>query len=266
MATKCNNSFGIVNKIPLLEKYCTPAQKLFLNNTANFCYYKKDTLIFKENFPAFGIFFIESGIVALSKECNFEKKQYMRFVKDGELFGYRGSILENSTYRLSAYAFENSKIYYVNQNEFNKVLNENNELHFNILLNYANELEKIETDFCNHITMNTREKVAEALLTIYKIFECKESKAINVSFCKAIPRKDIADIAGISVGKTINKIAEFRAEKILSTRGSKITILNLDKLNAVVSKFHITNKTAISFNNEYHKLKGADHNDELKIA
>lgn len=229
------STYDIVSKIPILEKYCTPEQKSFLNQNANCCVHKKNTLILHENFPAYNIFFVESGIVALWKENIFSKRQYIRFIKEGELFGYRGSAINNSTYRLSASAFEDSRIYYISKKDFALVLNENSELHLHIMLSYVKALENIETCFCFQITMNTREKIAEALLTIYKLFGCNIQ---SDPFCKSMPRKEIAEIAGISLGKTINTLSEFREEKIIDTHGSNITLLKFDKLKEIVAAYH----------------------------
>jgi len=226
---------GIVSKIHLLQKYCTPEQQLFLNKVATPCFYRKDDLVFHENFPAHNIYFVSSGFVALWKQTIFSKKQYIRFVREGELFGYRGSAIENPTYRLSASTFEDAIIYSILKKDFAIVLKENPELHFKIISRYVKELEKVETAFCYHITMNTREKVAEALLKIYTIFGGNNAPA---PFKKAMLRKDIADIAGVSTGKTINMLSDFRSEKIVDTCGSEITFLNIDKIKEIVAAYH----------------------------
>ncbi|MBI4931452.1 MAG: Crp/Fnr family transcriptional regulator [Bacteroidetes bacterium] len=233
-----HNSFpcDIVSKNHLLEKYCTPVQKLFLNKSAICTRQKKDDIIFHEHFPATQIYFVLSGVVGLWKENIYLKKQYIRFIKEGELFGFRGSSMENiSSYRLSASAFEDAQICQIPKEDFAHVLKENPALHLNILLTYVKELEKIEQSFCHQASMNTREKVAEALLTIHKAFGCNGNGA---PFCKKVLRGDIADIAGISTGKTINLLSEFRAENIIATCGSTITMLQPDKLKEIVAEYH----------------------------
>lgn len=230
-----SSSCDLVSKIPLLEKYCTEIQKSFLNKSAVCCRHKKDDLIFHEDSPSYNVFFVLSGIIGLWKVNIYSKKQYIRFAKEGELFGFRGGTMENTSYRLSASAFEDSEICYVRKEDFAQVLKENPELHFNILLTYVKGLEKIETNFCYQACMNTREKIAEALLTIHKMFG---GNGNGTPFSKNISRKDIADIAGISEGKTINTLTEFRAEKIIDTRRSTISFLRPDKLKEIVEQYH----------------------------
>lgn len=235
-----SSSSDMVSKIHLLAKHCTEVQKSFLNQAAAYFSHKKDDLIFHETFPAYNVYFVLSGIVSLWKENIYSKKQYIRFVKEGELFGFRGSVMETPTYRLSATAFEDSEICHIRKEKFVQVLQENPELHFNILLSYVKELEKIENNFCNNISMNTREKVAEALLIIHGIFNDKQkAQTTNQAlFSKNILRRDIADIAGISTGKTINQLTEFRTEGIIAICRSTITLLNPDKIKEIVEKYH----------------------------
>lgn len=210
-------------------------QKSFLNKSSVCSANKKDDLIFHEHFPSLYIYFVVSGVVSLWKENIYSKKQYIRFVKKGELFGFRGSTMENTTYCLSASAFEDAEICHIPKEDFAQVLKENPNLHFNILLIYVKEIEKIETNFCFQASMNAREKIAEALLTIHNIFGCNGNGS---SFSKKISRRDIADIAGISTGKTINLLTEFRTENIISTCGKTITLLNFDKLKEIVAEYH----------------------------
>src|SRR3990172_3599867 len=230
------SSCDFVNGNPLLVKYCTPEQKYFLQKEVVYSNYKKDDLIFHEHQPAFTIFYICSGTVELWKEGIYSPKQVIRFAKAGDLIGYRGVILENAQYHLSATALENTGICSVEKNIFTKVLKENPELNSNILLTYTKELEKIETRLRDLTNMNVREKVAEALLIIQDAFGNKNDNGIPHAI--SLSRQDIASVAGTSEGRTIKQIAEFRNEKILTGNGKKIIILQPDKLKEVVAKFH----------------------------
>jgi len=219
----------------LLQKYCTPEQKYFLEKEIIPCNYKKDDFIFHEHQTAFNVFFISSGIVELWKEGIYTNKQVIRFAKGSDILGYRGIILENSKYQLSASALVDSKCYSIEKNVFAKVLKENPELNSHILLTYTKELEKVETRLRDLVIMNVREKVAEALLILYQTFtNKKDSDILNLP----LSRQTIADVAGTSKGRVIKQIAEFRDENILTGNGKKVIILRPDKLKEIVKRFH----------------------------
>ena len=244
----CNlSSCDFVNRNLLLKEYCTPEQKSFLEDEVVCCNYKKDDLIFHEHETAFTVFFICSGIVELWKEGIYTPKQVIRFAKDGDLLGYRGIIMENSQYQLSATALKDSRICSVEKNIFTKVLKENPELNSHILLIYTKELEKIETRLRDLANMNVREKVAEALLILHNTFATEEDNAaLNIP----LSRQSIADVAGISKGRVIKQIAEFRDENILTGNGKKIIVLCPNKLKEIVKRFHeyiIFNITTLLF-------------------
>ena len=229
------SSFDFIGRNYLLQKYCTPEQKSFLMKEVIHCNYKKDDLIFHEHQPAFNVFFICSGIVELWKEGIYTPKQVIRYVKEGDLVGCRGIIMENFQYQLSASALEDSKICSVEKNVFAKVLKENPELNSHILQTYTKELEKVETRLRDLANMNVREKVAEALLILCCTLAIKDDKtAMNIP----LSRQTIADVACTCKGRVIKQIAEFRDEKILIGRGKKIIILRPDKLKEIVRRFH----------------------------
>ena len=234
-----------INNNELLRKFCTPEQKEYLGKNAVCCNYRKGDLIFHENHPAFSVFFIVSGKVELWKEAIYAQKQVIRFAMNGDLIGYRGAIMKNANYQLSATTLEDSVICSIEKNVFAKVLSENATLNHQILLNYINELEKVESRLRNLVNMNVREKVAEALLilqeTIIRPEEIigKEHKNPDQEGIRIpLSRQTIADVAGTCMGRVVKQIAEFRSEKILSGRGKNIVILKPEKLKDIVMRFH----------------------------
>ncbi len=235
-----------INNNELLKKYCTPGQRSILNENAIRCTYRRGDMVFHENHPASNVFFVESGKVELWKEALYTQKQVVRFAGEGDLMGYRGSILSNSNYYLSATVLEDSKICSVDKTIISTVLKENTELNLKIMLNYINELEKVEDRLKNMVSMNVREKVAEALLLLQNALTRKGATAEQEEGGRGkeeihipVSRQTIADVAGTCLGRVVKQIAEFRSEEILAGRGKKITLLRPDKLEEMVARFHL---------------------------
>jgi CRP/FNR family transcriptional regulator len=239
------SAVDFVNKNSLLQKYCTQEQKAVLKKNAVCCNYRKGDMIFHEHHPAFSIYFVISGKVELWKEAIYTQKQVIRFAGEGDLIGYRGAIMKNADYQLSATALEESLVCSVEKNIFSKILKENSELNLAILMTYINELEKVESRLRNLVNMNVREKVAEALLILQDALIKKDTKAIANSAdinsdgsIIPVSRQTIADVAGTCLGRVVKQIAEFRSEKIITGRGKKISLLKPEKLKEMVSRFH----------------------------
>src|ERR1035437_6194429 len=214
-------SFDFSSRNYLLKKFCTPEQKTFLEKKAVYCNYKKDDLIFYEHFPAFNIFFVCSGKIALWKEDMHIRKNITRFAKEGDFLGYRGSFIGNYTYRFSASAMEDSILCSVAKDALEEVLKVNHELNLNFLVSYLKELEMDESRLHAIANMNAKEKVAEALLIISDAFSDRQTLPTdgenNTPLSFSICRKELGAVAGLCEGKTIKQLSEFRDEKILNT-------------------------------------------------
>lgn len=228
------SSCAFVNKNPLLQKYCTPEQKLFLEKHSICSYYKKGQVIFSETQQAREIFIICSGKVTKWKKGIHTHNLIIQFAKDGDILGYRGC-LENSCYHLSANALADSQICSIDKEPFFKVMEDNLELHFNILLAYTRDLHNEETRLRNMAEMNVREKVAEALLTIQNTFGAmKNEQTLNIE----LSREELASVAGISTDRVIKQLSEFRTEKLLTIKGKKITLLQPAQIIGIVGAYH----------------------------
>ncbi|HSI90880.1 MAG TPA: helix-turn-helix domain-containing protein, partial [Adhaeribacter sp.] len=68
--------------------------------------------------------------------------------------------------------------------------------------------------------------VAEALLLVAKQYKENPDKKTEMS----ISRDNLASIVGASKEAVIRTLADFKDEKLVDLSGSKITILNQDKL------------------------------------
>jgi CRP-like cAMP-binding protein len=76
-----------------------------------------------------------------------------------------------------------------------------------------------------------RERLAEALLLLQKTYQQEAGQ--EGSFTIFISREDLASIAGTAKETTIRLLSEFKDEKIISSKGSSITILDQHKLYAI---------------------------------
>lgn len=172
------NNCNIINKIPLLKNYCTEEQK-FLIKESCVCYnYKEGEIIFREHFPLTHIAFVLSGAVGLWKENHHSDKQFLSFAKKGDLFGFRSIEDKNNTYYNSAIAFEDSSICLLSKDIYNNLLLENHKFRLKIILYYVKKLENIRENYSNHAHMNSKEKIADALLQIYSLSERKKKKSL----------------------------------------------------------------------------------------
>jgi len=230
--SSCSDS---INLNPILREYCTPLQKKLLEETKNCLLVKKGQVIFYENHPVSGIYIIYSGKVKLWKEGIHRHEQIVGFVKEGGLLGYRGCI-ENTKYAVSSTALEDTRLCFIEKDIFFQSLKTNNELHINILLNYVKNLTTIEARLRDMAEMNTREKVADAIIIVYNAFGTEKD---NMTLAVQLARQDIAAVAGISTDQVIKQLSMLKQDGIIETLKKEIKILNLEALKDIITLYGI---------------------------
>lgn len=217
-----------------LIKHCSDQSLNLLNLNKSFTRYKKGDFIFGEGSPVYGIFIIFSGKVKVFNTGINEKKQVVRLAGDGHLIGHRA--LGGKYYSVSAIALEDTLLCFIETKIFTHILRNDAELTYQLMLFYADELRNAEARMKNLGQMTVREKVAEALLIVKKIFGTEKE---NRTFLDVLlNRNDLAEIAGIRTDQLIRTLSEFRNEKIISLQNKKIEILNSEKLFKLISPFY----------------------------
>ena len=73
---------------------------------------------------------------------------------------------------------------------------------------------------------SVRKRVAESLIYLKKKFEEEGQESFEMS----ISREDLANIVGTSPESVIRTLSDFKEEKLIEIKASKIKLLEVDKL------------------------------------
>lgn len=221
-----------VNHNCLLQHYLSKelAPLIYENKTIIKC--KKDQQIFLEGMPVVGIYFLLSGKVKIYKSGTNEKQQVIRLVKPGDILGHRG-IGSRNIYPVGACALEDSMVCFMETKIFFDVLHKEPDLTFQLMLFYADELQKMEASVRNQALMTIREKVANTLLMIIGVFGLTGDNKIDAQ----LSRQDIAEIAGTNKEQVSRFLSEFQRDKIISMKVKNIKIINIEKLKHLISEY-----------------------------
>ncbi|MCC6383923.1 MAG: Crp/Fnr family transcriptional regulator [Bacteroidia bacterium] len=194
---------------------------------------KKGQQIFFEGAPVTGIFFILEGKVKVFKSGINGRQQIVRLARSGDILGHRG-FGGNNIYPVGASTLEDSKICFIESSVFFNTLKNEPELAIQLLLFYAEELKTTETKLRNQAQMTIREKITDALLYIYERYHVDGDNTLDVH----LSRQDIADLAGTNREQISRLITEFEYEGIIKTKGKRIEIIRLNKMQAILTPFH----------------------------
>ncbi|MBK9284535.1 MAG: Crp/Fnr family transcriptional regulator [Sphingobacteriaceae bacterium] len=192
--------------------------------------YAKGEIIFKEKSNPKGIYFVLKGKVKIF-QTNQEAKQSIVYIyKKNDVFGYR-PILAGEQHPVGAMALEKAEVAYIPKEHFLLLLDQSNILAQNLVLLLAEEF----SVWVNRMTIfsqcSVKERMALTLLILEKVFQTdlKQKKTV-INF----NRDDFAAYVGTAKENLVRTLRVFKDEKLISTKGSKIIILNRVKLEEMI--------------------------------
>lgn len=192
---------------------------------------KKGQQFILEGTPVSGLFFIYKGKAKVLKTGIYGKEQILRLVKEGEIIGHRG-FGTRKKYGISAAALEETVLCNFSNETLELMVKKIPKLTYELMLFYAEELNRSETKVKTLAQMTVREKVIDTLLFIHRKFGINHKGSINI----LLSRKEIADYSGTTVEQVIRIISSLKSENLISCKGKLISIINPVALKSEISE------------------------------
>ncbi|GAB7255849.1 Crp/Fnr family transcriptional regulator [uncultured Polaribacter sp.] len=219
----CNSTNCLIHKI----------NENFLDNTTSqntIIKCKRTQQFIIEGAPVNGLFFIKKGTVKVFRTGINGREQIVRFAKACEIIGHRGFGTQEY-YSIGAIAIQDTELYYFSKEYLQKILLENPKFSYEMMLFYANELNRSENKVKSISQMTVRERVIDSLLYIHRKFGDLRG-FLNLP----LSRKEYADYAGTTEEQVIRVFSALKKERLIITKGKKIAINNLQSLKNEISE------------------------------
>lgn len=187
--------------------------------------YRRREFVYEEGAYPQGVFFVSSGKVKSFRANEGGKEYITALFRTGDFFGYV-ALMEEKPYTESAEVLEDSDVCFVPKSDFFSLLHGNAEVSRRFIKMLADDLNEREEQLLRLAYNSVRKRVAEALITINRRYNCDGVGEYSIS----ISREDIAQLAGTATETTIRTLSDFRSESLIDIKGSAITILNHSKL------------------------------------
>lgn len=198
------------------EKYISAKQILKFN---------KGGIIFEDGEIPNGVYFLNKGTAKLSKQGVYGKDQILRFIKEGDLIGYR-SLLCGEDFQAKAEAMTEVEATFLPSDLFLQMLEVAPKFSFVMLQKIAFELGESSNTVTFLAQKTVRERLAEILLLLEQKLGTDPEGFIKIS----LTREEIANIIGTATESAIRLISEFKQDKLIEVEGRNIKILNHEKL------------------------------------
>lgn len=186
--------------------------------------YRKKDEIFREGLYPRGIYFVNSGKVKTYQTNDQGKELITALHSKGDFFGFL-SLLNDEPYTHSAAALEDSEICMIPKDEFFSLLYRNTEVARKFIGILAGNLHENEQQLLKLAYNSVRKRVAESLVRLSDKYHSGDEP-----FNMSVSREDLAQLVGTATESVIRILSDFRSDGIIEISGSKITILNHDKL------------------------------------
>lgn len=233
MKTAIVNCNACLNTNCLIKKNLSSELMQEMITAKNTIVCKKNQHFILEGTPINGLFFIQKGKAKVLKTGAYGREQILRLVNDGEIIGHRG-FGSQLNYAISASTIEDSVLCNFSNEILTKMLHKIPSLTYDLMLFYAEELNRSETKVKTISQMTVREKVIDSILYIHRKFGENPKGFLNIQ----LSRKEIADFAGTTDEQVIRTISSLKKEGLLVAQGKKIGITDIEKLKKEISEHH----------------------------
>jgi CRP/FNR family transcriptional regulator, anaerobic regulatory protein len=191
---------------------------------------KKSHQFIIEGAPIQGLYFVYKGKVKTVKTGINGREQIVRLTTNGDTVGFRG-FGTSKRYLIGAYALEDTILCNFSNEYMLDILRNVPEFTFDLMLFYAEELNKSENKIRKIAHMNVRERVIDTLLYIHRKFG-QTNGIIELD----LSRKEIADFAGTTDEQVIRVLSSLKKESLIKTVGKKIGLVNIEKLQLEIKE------------------------------
>lgn len=213
MCHECNSSCLLTNVLSDNER------KVLLQRATRIQYRKKE-MLFKQGSFQTSLFLLKSGLVKTFIEKKNDKNLIIRLCRSNEFINL-SSFLE-VTYNYSAVTLSPCDVCIIPLEDVRQLLNKKGEFGQWLIQELSREENYLLQRMISLGTKQMHGRLADVILYLCsKDFE-------NFSVFEYLSRKDIAEIAGMSVEGSIRLLTEFKNDGLISFNGKQITINNIE--------------------------------------
>ncbi|QNH62610.1 Crp/Fnr family transcriptional regulator [Hymenobacter sediminicola] len=190
--------------------------------------YQRGQIIFQEGSRPAGLHCIHQGRVKVSKVSGDGKEQILSLRKEGDALGFQ-ALSDGGCYVSSAVALNDCVVCMVPRPDFYSLLEQNTQFSHALMRLLAQMLGETQKRVLHTAYKPVRERLAEALLLLYRFFQ----PDTGTTFSIPISREDLAALMSTAKETASRLLSEFRDEGLVTTQGSRITVLDLKGLQRI---------------------------------
>lgn len=218
-----------MDKISDMLDTLTESQRTELIEHISVVKYKKNDVIYREGDLPTNLLCLISGKVKIYKEGVGGRLQIMRVVGETEYFAYR-AYMAGEPFITAAAAFEQCVVLKVPLGIIIKMIQENATLGWFFIQRLAHDLGQSDERTVNLTQKHIRGRLAESLLFLRDSYGLEED---GCTLSIYLSREDLANLSNMTTANAIRTLSAFAGEKLVTTDGRKIKILDAQGLERI---------------------------------
>jgi CRP/FNR family transcriptional regulator, polysaccharide utilization system transcription regulator len=189
-------------------------------------HYKKGEIICKQGTIAPHVIFLTKGLVKAYIE-GLSDNLVLKIISSGKFVALSSLLDSTNTFLYSSMAYVDSEAQLIDAKIFRQVMRKNAEFATELFnIQSANKAQIYGRFFCM-TKKQSYGRLADIILCLCdNVFE-------NSSFELELSRREIAELSGMTQESVVRIIKKFKEEKLITTEGKMIKILNFDKLSQI---------------------------------
>jgi CRP-like cAMP-binding protein len=189
--------------------------------------YKRKQIIFYENNPILGVFFVRDGKVKLYKTSRDGKRQILKIAQAGDALGH-SALFSDTPHATTAEIVEDANICFLDKAKFLMVLRSNPSVSVKLMEKLSKDLNQAQDQVLDLAYKSVRVRFVELLLTLKQSFGVFENGVYKLEI--SLSREELAEAIGTTEETAVRLISEFKSNDWIELDKKNILIKKLDEL------------------------------------
>jgi len=194
--------------------------------------FKKGDILFSEGNVLNGVYCIREGICKMSRLSENGKEQIVKFIKKGDMLGYR-SVLSEEPVTLTAIALKDLKACYISKSDIFKAMRTNSKFSIEMTKTVCQDLRDANMIITNMAQKHVKERLADTLIFLRNTFGVDDDGYLDL----VLTREELSSVIGTATESAIRLLSEFKKKGLIKLKGKKIEIIDEHELLKISQGF-----------------------------
>ncbi len=192
--------------------------------------YRKGEIICKQGAPATQLMIVREGLVKIYMESNTGENLVLHIMPEMNIIGLSSLFEGNNTYQFSAQAYLDTRIQVVDTATFKQLIRSNSSFSLKVIGLLAEYNTVISGRFYCLTQKQTYGRFADVLLCLANRIYKQQKFPLHLS------RKELAEIAGMSVESVARILTRFKEEQLIELECKHLNILDYNRMFEISQK------------------------------